>query len=202
MQYACPVDTWYFAGHVLKATPLVGCLHKRFLKKFASSNNDCTRFQSVKYFKMLRNIHCGAYKKDAFTKPYIMETYTSQADDLYQESNERVPLHIPPYTSCYKNLLEFEEIIIKAREMESAARDIRKKFQEIATSKLPILSSSLLRKAIISVKRGKVMFSMDQLVQVVDEMMGKFFYIFFFPNPKQKNMFFTVLVYQHGRCCM
>ena len=64
-----------------------------------------------------------------------METYTSQAGDLYQEENEiEYPDYIPPYTSCFKSLLEFEKIIAKAREMESAARDIRKKFQEIATS--------------------------------------------------------------------
>ena len=104
-------------------------------------------------------------KGDAFAKPHIMEMYTSQADDLYQEANEiEYPDYIPPYTSCYESLLEFEEIITKAREMESAARDILKKFQEIATSGLPIPSLLLLRKVIISVKRGKVMFSMYQLV--------------------------------------
>ena len=88
-----------------------------------------------------------------------MEMYTSQADDLYQEANKID--YIPPHTTCYKSLLEFEEIIDKAREMKSAARDIRKKFQEIAASGLPICSSSLLRKVIVSVKRGKVMFSIN-----------------------------------------
>ena len=77
-----------------------------------------------------------------------METYTSQADDLYQEANEiEYPDYIPPYTSCYESLLEFEEIITRAREMESATRDIRKKFQKIAASGLSIPTSSLLRKA-------------------------------------------------------
>ena len=88
-----------------------------------------------------------------------METYTSQADDLYQEANEiEYPDYVPPYTSCYESLLEFEEIITRAREMESAARDIRKKFQEIAASGLTIPTSSLLRKAIISVKEVKSCF--------------------------------------------
>ena len=128
-------------------------------------------------------------KGDAFAKPHIMKTYTSQVDDLYQEANE-IEYHdyIPSYTSWYESLLEFEEIITKAREMESAARDIRKKFQEIATTGLPIPSSSLLRKAIISVKRGKVMFSMDQLVQVVDVIMEIFLTSFFVPNLKQKSI--------------
>ena len=133
-------------------------------------------------------------KGDAFAKPHIMETYTSQADDLYQEANKiEYPDYIPPYTSRYERLLEFEEIITRAREMESAARDIRKKFQEIATSGLPIPSSSLLRKAIISVKRGKVMFSMDQLVQVVDVVMGNLPYILF--RPKSKTKEYVVLLF-------
>ena len=71
--------------------------------------------------------------------------------------------------------------------MESAARDIRKKFQEIAASGLPIPTSSLLRKAIISVKRGKVMFSMNQLVQVVDVMMENLPYILFRPKSEIKE---------------
>ena len=133
-------------------------------------------------------------KRDAFAKPHIMETYTSQADDLYQEANEiEYPDYVPPYTSCYESLLEFEEIITRAREMESAARDIRKKFQEIAASGLTIPTSSLLRKAIISVKRGKVMFSMDQLVQVVDVMMENLPYILF--RPKSETKEYVVLLF-------
>ena len=58
--------------------------------------------------------------------------------------------YISPYTSCYENLLEFEEIIVKTREMESPARDICKKFQEIVASGLPIPSLPLLMKAIVS----------------------------------------------------
>ena len=120
-----------------------------------------------------------------------METYTSQADDLYQQVNEiEYPDYVPPYTSCFESLLKFEEIIIRAREMESAARDIRKTFQEIAASGLPIPSSSLLRKAIISIKRGKVMFSMDQLVQVVDVMIENLPYIVFRPKSKTKEYVF------------
>ena len=77
--------------------------------------------------------------------------------------------------------------------MESAARDIRKKLQEIAASELPIPSSSLLRKAIISVKRGKVMFSMDQLVQVVDVMMGNLPYLLF--RPKSETKEYVILLF-------
>ena len=98
-------------------------------------------------------------KRGAVVKTLIMETYSSQADDLYQEAKKIEYLdYIPPYISCYKTLLEFEETVTKAREIESAARNIQKKLQEISASGQPIPSSSLLRKGIISVKRGKVMF--------------------------------------------
>ena len=86
--------------------------------------------------RLFRNV--GQYpfrvliKRDAFAKPYFMETYASQADDLYQEANEiECPNYFLSYTSCYENLSEFEETIIKAREMESAARDIQKKFKKV-----------------------------------------------------------------------
>ena len=77
--------------------------------------------------------------------------------------------------------------------MESTARNIRKKFNEIAASGLLIPSSSLLRKAIVSVKRGKVMFSMNQLVQVVDVMMGNLPYILF--RPKSETKEYVVLLF-------
>ena len=68
-------------------------------------------------------------KEDAVAKFHIMETYTSQADNLYQEVNKiKYRDYLLPYMSCYKNLLEFEEIIVKTREIESPARDICKKF--------------------------------------------------------------------------
>ena len=44
MQYAVPVDTWYFVGHAFKTFPLVGCVPNGSLKKFATSNVDCVRF--------------------------------------------------------------------------------------------------------------------------------------------------------------
>ena len=77
--------------------------------------------------------------------------------------------------------------------MESVARDIRKKFQEIAAIGLSIPSSSLLRRAIISVKRGKVTFSMDQLIQVVDVIMGSLPYTFFCPKSETKE--YNVLLF-------
>ena len=155
--------------------------------------------------RLFRNV--GQYpfrvliKRDAFAKFYFMETYASQADDLYQEANEiECPNYFLSYTSCYESLSEFEETIIKAREMESAARDIQKKFQESAASELPIPSSWLLKKAIISVKIGKVMFSMDELVQVFAVLMGNLRFLSQIRN--ETICCLTVVVHQHERFCM
>ena len=66
--------------------------------------------------------------------------------NISRNKQNQNPYYVPPYMRGYESLLEFKEIILKARKMESATRDIRKKFQKIAASGLPIPSSSLLRK--------------------------------------------------------
>ena len=55
--------------------------------------------------------------------------------------------------------MEQQQLLSQAREMESVARDIRTQMKEIVASGLTIPSSTLLRKAIISVKNGKAMFA-------------------------------------------
>ena len=90
-----------------------------------------------------------------------MESYTNQEDELHCQANEiKHPVDYPPYTSCYEIMME---LLSQAREMESAVRDIRTQVKEIAASGMTIPSSTFLRKAIISVKNGKVMFCIDQL---------------------------------------
>ena len=49
-----------------------------------------------------------------------------------------------------------EELIERARTMEDSARQIRHQFQTIADSGFPLPSSTLLRKAVVSVKKRKV----------------------------------------------
>ena len=83
-----------------------------------------------------------------------MESFTTKADDLYKEASEiELPVYISPYTSCYETLFQEEELIEEARRMEQAARDIRKQFHEIANSGFLLPDSTLLRKAVVSVKR-------------------------------------------------
>ena len=107
-----------------------------------------------------------------------MESYTNQADELHRQANKiKHPVDYPLYTSCYETMME--QLLSQAREMGSAAGDIRTQMKEIAASGLTIPSSTLLRKAIISVKNKKVMFCIDQLSKVVNLLMGNLPYILF-----------------------
>ena len=81
-------------------------------------------------------------------------------------------------------------MIEEARRMEKAARDIRKQFYEIANSGFLLPDSTFLRKAIASVKRGKLSFSHEQLKQVVFMLMGELPYHFFDPNQTPKTTLF------------
>ena len=65
--------------------------------------------------------------------------------------------------------------------------------KEIVASGLTILSSTLLRKAIISVKNGKVMFCIDQLSKVVNLLMGNLPYILF--RPKSDTKEYVILLF-------
>ena len=89
-----------------------------------------------------------------------MESYNNQADKLNRQANEIK--HPPSYTSCDETMMEQQQLLSQAREMKSVARGIQTQMKEIAASGLTISSSTLLRKAIISVKNGKVMFCIEQ----------------------------------------
>ena len=91
-----------------------------------------------------------------------MQSYTNQADELYSQAPKvKVPDNICPYSSCYESLLEQERLLDSAREMETAAREIRNQFQAIADSGFPIPSSTLLRKAIISERKENLSFLLN-----------------------------------------
>ena len=84
-------------------------------------------------------------------------------------------------------MMEQQQLLSQARKMESAARDIRTQMKEIAASGLTIPSSTLLKKAIISVKNGKVMFCIEQLSKVVNLLMGNLPHILFRPKSDTKG---------------
>ena len=121
-------------------------------------------------------------------------TYTSRADELYKEAESLDFSADPgPFASCYETLLEQQDILKRARVMESAARDIRSCFEEIAKSGLPLPDSSLLRKGVVSVKRGKEMFSCDQLSKVVAMLMDQYPYVLF--RPKSDTKYYVILLF-------
>ena len=85
----------------------------------------------------------------------ITQSYTNKADELYLDvENVKLPDYISSFTSCYETLYQPEELIECTRTMEDSARQIRQQFQIIANSEFPIPTSTLLRKAVVSVKNG------------------------------------------------
>ena len=117
-----------------------------------------------------------------------MESYTSLADQLYKEAESIDHSAVTaPFASCYGTLFEQENLWRQARNMEVSARDIRNQFQEIAKSGVLLPTSTLLRKAVVSVMHGKQMFSTDQLSKVVAMLTNQAPYILFRPKSTAKN---------------
>ena len=118
-----------------------------------------------------------------------MKSYTSQADLLYREAEE-INLNQElsfPYNFYCEPIMQQQLLYNEAREMESAARNIRRQFREIASSENNKVSYTLLRKGIVSVKNGNCVFSVEQLSKVVDVVLGGSPYITFRPKSKTKN---------------
>ena len=102
---------------------------------------------AIAFFSLL------SIKRAASERLEIMQSFTNKADELYLEAeNVRLPDYIPPFTSCYETLFQQEELIERARTMEDLARQIRQQFQAIADSGFPVPTSTLLRKAVVSVR--------------------------------------------------
>ena len=133
-------------------------------------------------------------KKGALEKLEIMQSYTNKADELYLEAeNVQIPDYIPPFTSCCETLYQQEELIERARTMEDSARQIRHQFQTIADSGFPLPTSTLLRKVVVLVKKGKFMFSTEQLSRVVQMIMENKPYLLFRPKSDTKD--YVILVF-------
>ena len=71
--------------------------------------------------------------------------------------------------------------------MEESTRNIRKQFQQIADSKWPVPSSTLLRKAVVPVSKRKMMFSPDQLSKVAAMIMENSPYVLFCSKSESKD---------------
>ena len=124
-----------------------------------------------------------------------MQSYTNQADLLYREAEEinfNQELS-SPYNFYCEPIMQQQLLYSEAREMENAARNIRRQFQEIASSETSTPSYTLLRKGVVSVRNGSCMFSVEQLSKVVDAVLGGFPYITF--RPKSKTQHYVVVLF-------
>ena len=91
-----------------------------------------------------------------------MQSFTHIANELYLDvESVKLPDYIPPFTSCYETRYQQEELNERAKTMKEFARQIRQQFQVIADSGFPLPTSTLLRKAVVLVKKGKLMFSTE-----------------------------------------
>ena len=98
------------------------------------------------------------------------ETHTSIADD-YEESRKCRRYNKPPHSSCYDGLLEQSKLLRCARKHQEQARKIHKIFLDIDKEGKSILSDGeMLRKGVLTVSRGKALFSTDQLLHVCEHM--------------------------------
>ena len=99
------------------------------------------------------------------------ETHTSIADE-YEERAKNVDVTTNhPYSSCYDGMLEQSKLLGRARKHQEEARKIRKIFLDIDKEGKSILTDGeLLRKGVLTVSRGKALFSTDQLIQVCGHM--------------------------------
>ena len=95
------------------------------------------------------------------------DTHTSIADD-YEERAKNVDVTTThPYSSCYDGLMEQTELLRRARKHQEEARKIRKIFLDIDKEGKSIpADGEMLRKGVLTVSRGKALFSTDQLIQV------------------------------------
>ena len=95
------------------------------------------------------------------------ETHTSMADE-FEERAENVDVSTThAHSSCYEGLMEQTELLIRARKHQEEARKIRKIFLDIDKEGKSIpADGEMLRKGVLTVSRGKTLFSTDQLIQV------------------------------------
>ena len=115
------------------------------------------------------------------------------ADQLEREAEEIVLVDSPPYTSCYETLHEKQDIMERARSMQMMARAIREKFADIVSSGFCIpCECPNMRKAIVTIRKGKVSFSSEQLLRSVELLLEDVPYIAF-KSPKGLLPYVTVL---------
>ena len=109
-----------------------------------------------------------------------MEMCTEMADQLEREAEEIVSVDSQPYTSCYETLHEKQDLMERARSMQMMARAIGEKFADVVSSGFCIPSECPnMRKAIVTIRKGKVSFSSEQLLRSIKLLLEDVPYIAF-----------------------
>ena len=99
-------------------------------------------------------------------------THTSIADEYEERAKEVDVTTTYPYSSCYDGLVEQTELLGRARKHQEQARKIRKIFLDIdKEGKSTLSDGEMLRKGVLTVSRGKALFSTDQLIHVCEHML-------------------------------
>ena len=94
------------------------------------------------------------------------ETHTSMADEFEEIAKNFDVTTNHLHSSCYDGLMEQTELLRRARKHQEA-RKIRKIFLDIDKEGKSIpADGEMLRKGVLTVSRGKALFSTDQLIQV------------------------------------
>ena len=115
------------------------------------------------------------------------------ADQFEKQAEEIVPVDAQPYTSCYEALHENQNLLERARSMQAMARGIREKFAHIVSSGFGIPSECPnMRKAIVTIRKGKVSFSSEQLLRSIKLLLDDVPYIAF-KSPKGLLPYVTAL---------
>jgi len=94
------------------------------------------------------------------------------------------------HQTCTENLTE------EAKRPQQTSRIIREKFTTIIEKGFSMPAASLFRKASISIRKGKLTFSWNQLVESCQILFSKTPYILF-KSPKETRPYVTVLFWSH-----
>ena len=122
-----------------------------------------------------------------------MESNTKRSDKLEKDAeNKRHLTETVPFSSCYKSLMEEERLRCEARELQDTARSIREKFKEVFEESLAVPIGTLLRKAIVSARKGKLFFSIEQFLKTFEVLFEDTPYIVF-KSPKESRPYVSVL---------
>jgi len=96
-----------------------------------------------------------------------MDSYTKRSDELERQAEGIDHCQdVEPLQSCYETLLEEQALTEEAKELrQEEARSIRKKFAAIISKDFALRTSTLLREAVISIRKEKLTFSWNHLIE-------------------------------------